>query len=142
MWRLAPEHDYSLVDVPAGTKAHRSALSLFFEGISETRVDISVLQVQNSFHMGQVSEVLFYLTIVITSFIVILMYSVPQFFNVHYHYRQKMYLMKKYPSSKEPLERHPWDNQRRHMAPTLSLVPLCPIMQKRAPCQSPGGKVH
>lgn len=51
VWRLDPERDFSLVDVPAGTPAYRSVQSFFYESLPETTVDVvGIRQVQNLLH--------------------------------------------------------------------------------------------
>lgn len=51
VWCLESGRDYSLVDLPAGTRAHRCVLKLFHESLPETVVDIvSIQQVQNLLH--------------------------------------------------------------------------------------------
>uniref|UniRef100_A0A665VBZ1 Poly [ADP-ribose] polymerase n=1 Tax=Echeneis naucrates TaxID=173247 RepID=A0A665VBZ1_ECHNA len=51
VWRLASKEDYSLIDVPAGTKTYWKVQSVFYESMSETRVDIvSIQQLQNLLH--------------------------------------------------------------------------------------------
>ncbi|XP_059182092.1 protein mono-ADP-ribosyltransferase TIPARP-like [Centropristis striata] len=51
VWCLASEQDYSLVELPAGSKAYRSVQSFFYESLPETRVDIvNIQQVHNRLH--------------------------------------------------------------------------------------------
>ncbi|XP_074481935.1 protein mono-ADP-ribosyltransferase TIPARP-like [Sebastes fasciatus] len=76
VWRLDSEQDYSLVDVPAGTRAYQSVQNLFSESLPETKADIlSIQQVQNLLHWDK-------------------------------YQRHKVYMQKQQAASKEPLERH------------------------------------
>uniref|UniRef100_A0A3Q3AVP0 Poly [ADP-ribose] polymerase n=1 Tax=Kryptolebias marmoratus TaxID=37003 RepID=A0A3Q3AVP0_KRYMA len=51
VWLRPAGEDYSLVDVPIGTRAHRTVEDLFHESLSETSMEIvSIQQVQNLFH--------------------------------------------------------------------------------------------
>ncbi|KAG7497591.1 mono-ADP-ribosyltransferase TIPARP-like isoform X1 [Solea senegalensis] len=52
VWHLSSqEEEYSLVDVPMGTKAYQSIQSLFYQSLPDTKVDIvSIQQVQNLLH--------------------------------------------------------------------------------------------
>lgn len=76
VWCLESGRDYSLVDLPAGTRAHRSVLKLFHESLPETVVDIvSIQQVQNLLHWDK-------------------------------YQRHKAHMQKQHGESEEPLERH------------------------------------
>ncbi|XP_062299536.1 protein mono-ADP-ribosyltransferase TIPARP-like [Scomber scombrus] len=76
VWGLASERDYSLVHVPAGTRAYRCVQNLFYESLHATSVDIiSIQQVQNILHWDK-------------------------------YQRHKAYMQKQPSKSKEPLERH------------------------------------
>ncbi|XP_034435003.1 protein mono-ADP-ribosyltransferase TIPARP-like [Hippoglossus hippoglossus] len=51
VWCLAPEEEYNLVDVPAGTQAHHRVCNFFYQSLSKIKVDvISIQQVQNLLH--------------------------------------------------------------------------------------------
>ncbi|XP_076578971.1 protein mono-ADP-ribosyltransferase TIPARP-like [Chaetodon auriga] len=76
VWRLTSEEDCSVVDVPAGTQAFQRVKNLFYQGLSETEVDvISIQQVQNLLHWDK-------------------------------YQRYKVYMQKQHTKSTEPLERH------------------------------------
>ncbi|KAK2859089.1 hypothetical protein Q5P01_003709 [Channa striata] len=76
VWHLPSEENYSLVDVPAGTQAHKSVRNLFYESMPETRVDIiSIQQVQNRLHWDK-------------------------------YQRHRAHMQKLHIKTKEPLERH------------------------------------
>nr|XP_046235741.1 protein mono-ADP-ribosyltransferase TIPARP-like [Scatophagus argus]XP_046235742.1 protein mono-ADP-ribosyltransferase TIPARP-like [Scatophagus argus]XP_046235743.1 protein mono-ADP-ribosyltransferase TIPARP-like [Scatophagus argus] len=76
VWCLASEQDYSLVDVPAETRAYKTVRSFFYNSLPETEVDIiSIQQVQNLLHWDK-------------------------------YQRHKTHMQKQHTESKEPLERH------------------------------------
>ncbi|XP_024860753.1 protein mono-ADP-ribosyltransferase TIPARP [Kryptolebias marmoratus] len=76
VWLRPAGEDYSLVDVPIGTRAHRTVEDLFHESLSETSMEIvSIQQVQNLFHWDK-------------------------------YQRQKAHMQKQHSKSKEPLEKH------------------------------------
>ncbi|XP_062239290.1 protein mono-ADP-ribosyltransferase TIPARP-like isoform X2 [Platichthys flesus] len=51
VWCLAPEEEFSLVDVPAGTQTHHKVCDFFYQSLLETKVEVvSIQQVQNLLH--------------------------------------------------------------------------------------------
>ncbi|XP_034528835.1 protein mono-ADP-ribosyltransferase TIPARP-like [Notolabrus celidotus] len=76
VWSLVCEQDYSLVDVPADSEAHRRVRNLFYESLPESKVDIiGIQQVQNLLHWDK-------------------------------YQRHKLYMQKHHDKQKETLERH------------------------------------
>uniref|UniRef100_UPI0037E7BF02 protein mono-ADP-ribosyltransferase TIPARP-like n=1 Tax=Semicossyphus pulcher TaxID=241346 RepID=UPI0037E7BF02 len=76
VWSPALGQDYSLVDVPAGSRAYRRVQNLFYESLPESKVDIiSIQQVQNLLHWDK-------------------------------YQRHKAHMQKHHTKQKEPLERH------------------------------------
>ncbi|XP_061523567.1 protein mono-ADP-ribosyltransferase TIPARP-like [Phycodurus eques] len=76
IWCLTLEQDCCVIDVPAGTRAFLAVQKLFYDSLSETKVDVIVIQqVQNFLHWDK-------------------------------YQRHKVYMQKKHVGSGERLERH------------------------------------
>ncbi|XP_041636996.1 protein mono-ADP-ribosyltransferase TIPARP-like [Cheilinus undulatus] len=51
VWSLVVGQDYSLVDVPAGSRVYRTVQNLFYESLPESKVDVvKIQQIQNHLH--------------------------------------------------------------------------------------------